>query len=285
MHNLQLVGLPSDNLPTPSDLRLVLSNLVNTLEILSLICAVRDVEDSPLPQEHLTLPHVHTFSLGYGRTIKEVELILQFLDIPAVRDLSIRDCRIVPLLASDGAFTHIMKRLPLRQNLSLKLSNVVFEVREDYIMSQDVLDGNFDAEEDLPIPLRFIRKLTTVKQLSVNSPCPIFMYFTPYPQTLRGDEEIMLGDLARLINFSTVETMNIEADNWEIQDWDPDLTFLYNRFPWPSAQDGIYRGVVMNPLNIMLPYKLSEVSHCMHPSLEEGIENEYSQLAKDFDLE
>ncbi|SJL11957.1 uncharacterized protein ARMOST_15371 [Armillaria ostoyae] len=215
IRNLQLVGLPSDNLPTSSELRLVLSNLVNTLEILSLVCAVRDVEDSPIPLEPLTLPHVHTFSLGYGRAIKEVELsILQFLDIPTVRNLSIKDCHIASLPASDGAFTHIMKRLPLHQIVSLKLSNVRFEVREDYITSQDVLDGNPDAEEDLPIPLRFIRKLSAVKQLS----------------TLRGDDEITLDDLARLINFSTVETMNIEADNWEIRDWDPALTFLHNRF-------------------------------------------------------
>ncbi len=148
-----------------------------------------------------------------------------------------------------------------------------------------MLDGNFDAEEDLPIPLRFIRKLTTVKKLSVNSPCPMFMYFAAYPQTLRGDDEITLDDLAWLINFSTVETMIIEADNWEIRDWDPALTFLHNRFQWPSAQDGVYHGVVTNRLNIMLPYKLSEVSHFMHPSLEEVIENEHSQLAKDFNLE
>ncbi len=218
-------------------------------------------------------------------TVSEVELILEFLDIPAVRDLSIKDCHMVPLSASDGAFTHIMKRLPLHQIVSLKLSNVRFEVREDYITSQDVLDGNFNAEEDLPIPLRFIRKLTTVKKLSVNSPCPMFMYFAAYPQTLRGDDEITLNDLAWLINFSTVETMIIEADNWEIRDWDPALTFLHNRFQWPSAQDGVYHGVVMNRLNIMLPYKLSEVSHFMHPSLEDVIENQYSQLAKDFDLE
>ncbi|KAK0244945.1 hypothetical protein EDD85DRAFT_411 [Armillaria nabsnona] len=222
VHSLQLVGHSSDNFPTPSELRLVLSNLDNTLEILSLICVVRDVEDSSLPQEHLTLPHVHTLSLGYGRTIKEFELILQFLVMPAVRDLSIKDCHIVPLSASDGAFTHIMKRLPLHQIVSLKLSNIIrFEIREDYITSKDVLDGNFNAEEDLPIPLRFIRKLTTVMQLSVNTPCPIFMYFAAYPQTPRGDDEITLDDLARLINFSTVDTMSIgfEADNWEIRDW------------------------------------------------------------------
>ncbi|KAK0438461.1 hypothetical protein EV421DRAFT_1971609 [Armillaria borealis] len=162
IRNLQLVGLPSDNLHTPSELRLVLSNLVNTLEILSLVCTVRDVEDSLIPLEPLTLPHVHTFSLGCGRAIKEVELILQFLDTPAVRDLSTKDCHIAPLPASD-----------------------------------DVVDRNFDAEEDLPIPLRFICKLTAVKQLSI----------------LCRDNEITLDDLVRLINFSTVETMNIEADN------------------------------------------------------------------------
>ncbi len=171
--------LPSDNLPTESELRLVLSNLVDILEILSLICTVRDVEPSSVSEEHLTFPHV--LSLGYGRTIKEVELILQFLDIPVVRDLSIRDCHIVPLPASDGAFTHIMKRLPLNQMISLKPSNVHFEVREDYIMSQDVLDGKFDSEEELSISLRFIHKLTTIKQLSVSSPCPIFTYFATYP--------------------------------------------------------------------------------------------------------
>ncbi|KAK0475278.1 hypothetical protein IW261DRAFT_1595701 [Armillaria novae-zelandiae] len=285
IRNLQLVGLPSDNLPTTSELRLVLSNLVDTLEILSLVRTVRKFGDSPVPQEPLTLPHVHTFALGYGRTIKEVELILQFLDIPTVRDLSIKDCRMAQLPASDGAFMHIMNRLPLHQIVSLKLSNIRFEVREDYITSQDVLDGNFDAEEDLPIALRFIRVLTTVKQLSVNSPCPIFMYFAAYPQTLRGDDEIMLDDLARLINFSTVETMIIEADNWEIRDWDPALAFLHNRFQWPSAQDGVYHGVVMNRLKITLPYELSEASQCMHPSLEEVLEDQYSQLAKDFDLE
>ncbi|KAK0197724.1 hypothetical protein F5146DRAFT_1016470 [Armillaria mellea] len=282
IHNLQLVGLPLNNLPTPYELRLVLSPLADTLEILSLICAVRDVEASP---ERLTLPHVHTFSLGYGRTIKEVGLILQFLDIPAVRHLSIKDCHIVPLPSSDDAFKHIMKRLPLQQIVSLKLSKIRFEVRDNYITSQDVLDGNFSAEEELPIPLRFIRKLTTVKQLSVNSPCPMFMYFAAYPQTLLGEDEITLDELARLINFSTVETMSIEADNLEIRDWDPALTFLHNRFQWPSAHGGVYHGVVMNKLSIMLPYKLSEVSHCMHPSLEEVIESQYSQLAEDFDLE
>ncbi len=93
-----------------------------------------------------------------------------------------------------------------------------------------MLDGNFDAEEGLPIPLRFIRKLTTVKKLSANSPCPMFMYFAMYPQPLLGDDEITLDDLARLINFSTAETMNIGADDWEIRDWDPALTFLHNRF-------------------------------------------------------
>ncbi|PBK84892.1 hypothetical protein ARMGADRAFT_1169833 [Armillaria gallica] len=140
-----------------------------------------------------------------------------------------------------------------QQIASLQLSNVSFEVREDYITSQDVLDGNFNAEEGLPIPLRFIRKLTTFKQLSEFS-------------TLREDDEITRDDLARLINFSTVETMDIEEDNWEIQDWDPALTFLHNRFQSPSAQDGIYHGVVMNRLNMMLLYKLSD-------------------LAEDFDLE
>ncbi|KAK0438466.1 hypothetical protein EV421DRAFT_1906715 [Armillaria borealis] len=265
IHNLQLVGLPPDNLLTSSELGLVLSHLVDTLEILSLICAVRDVEDSPIPLEPLTLPHVYTFSVGYGRTIKEVGLILQFLDIPAVHDLSIKDCHIAPLPASDGAFTHTVKRLPLEQIVSLKLSNVHFEDREDYITLQDVLDGNFDAEEELPIPLRFIHKLTTVKQLSVT--CP--------------HDEITLDDLARLINFSTVETMNIEADNWEIRDWDPALTFLHNRFQWLWAQDGVYHGAV----NIILPYKHLEVCHFMHLSLEEVIENEYSHLPKDIDFE
>ncbi len=41
----------------------------------------------------------------------------------------------------------------------------------------------------------------------------------------------------------------------------------------------------MNRLNIMLPYKLSEVSIlCIH-HWKKVLENEYSQLAKDFDLE
>ncbi|KAK0448424.1 uncharacterized protein EV420DRAFT_1711682 [Desarmillaria tabescens] len=273
--------------PTTSELRLALSNLIDTLEILSLVCAVRDVEGAG-PQEHLILPHVNTFSIGYGRTINEVGLILQFLDLPAVRHLNIKDCHIAPLPASDRAFIHVVKRLPLHQIVSLKLSNVRFEVQEDCLTSQDVLEGNFNAEEDLPVPLRFIRKLTAIKQLSLNSPCPMFMYFATYPRTLSrvtGDDEVKLDDLARLINLSTVETMNIEADNWEIRDWDPALTFLHNRFQWPSAQDGVYHGVVMDTLNIILPYKLSEMSQYMHPPLEEVIENKYTQLARHFDLE
>ncbi|KAK0232524.1 hypothetical protein IW262DRAFT_621 [Armillaria fumosa] len=286
IQNLQLVG-PWKNLPTPSELRLVLSNLADTLEILTLVRAISkfDHGDSPVPQERLTLPHVHTFSLGYAQTIKEVELILQFLDIPTVRDLSIKDCRIGRLAASDEAFIHIMKHLPLHQIVSLKLSNIRFEVREDYITLQDVFDGNFGVEEDLPIPLRFIRKLTAVKQLSVNSPCSIFMYFAAYPQTLRRDDEMVLDDLARRINFSTIETMNIKADNWEIRDWDPALRFLHNRFQWADAQDGVYHGVVMNRLKIMLPYELWKVAHCTQPSLEDAMKNQYSQLAKYFDLE
>ncbi|KAK0211476.1 hypothetical protein IW262DRAFT_1486240 [Armillaria fumosa] len=161
LQNLCLAYQPWDDRPSMETLRGILSNSMNgTLESLVLACVVDIDSGSPPPAVRLVLPRVQNLTLGY-RAPQEVQVLLRAFESPVVNKLVIQ-----PSEAGTGTadvFINILE-------LWAAYFGSVFPGLDPELVKKGCI-----PEETLPVALQFIRRLTSLRLLSLHFPCNEFL--------------------------------------------------------------------------------------------------------------
>ncbi|SJL15576.1 uncharacterized protein ARMOST_19077 [Armillaria ostoyae] len=234
--------------PSMEILRGILSNSMNTLEILELTDIIDWAEPSDLhpAKAPSILPHVHTLIIG-NRTPNEVRFAVQAFAFPALRNLTIK----CPLGGAESdIFVSLINYLSLDELHELKLPVTCF--RETVLPDPDLVrEGNI-TEESLPLMLQFIRRLTSLHTLELMcfrdtaeldcSSCSIFLRLMNYPVTNSKDER------NGAVNLFGLKRLSIRADGHMSPEV---LSFLRNRLELGTV-NGEYVGPVLEKLTLSL---------------------------------
>ncbi|KAK0448425.1 uncharacterized protein EV420DRAFT_842464 [Desarmillaria tabescens] len=250
---------PFEERPSASILRDILAGSVDTMEILELN-GVISTDTSPnvfgLTNKRLTLPRVHKFTLGYT-TPQEVGLLLRYLDLPAVRNLTINNLEAVWCTDSTDVIESIIEHFPLCQIDTLTLDRVCHgdhranthttsTVHTDSTNNERIYD-----EDKLPVNLRFIRRLTALRHLYLYSPCGVFMEYFNYPINLNDlTDRVHVG---RALNMSDLETwcLSVSSKALCVRPGKNVGTFLRKRLEcW--IVDGVYKGPDITKVDLRL---------------------------------
>ncbi|KAK0496229.1 hypothetical protein EDD18DRAFT_199709 [Armillaria luteobubalina] len=243
LQNLCLAYQPWDERPSMDTLRGILSNSMNTLESLVLTSVVDIDSGSPPPAVRLVLPRVQNLTLGY-RVPQEVQVLLQAFEFPAVNKLVIQSSA-----AGTGAadvFINVMNYLPLGQLQILELWAPYFGSVFPGLDPELVKKGCI-TEEALPVALQFIRRLTSLRLLSLHFPCDGFLKYMNYPVTQPKDGTDL--PLNKTVNMAGLGGLLIHSQHPDIDRGV--VSFLRDRMKQGTV-NGKYVGPVMSAMTLFL---------------------------------
>ncbi|KAK0480907.1 hypothetical protein IW261DRAFT_1149556 [Armillaria novae-zelandiae] len=243
IQNLCLAYQPWDDRPSMETLRGILSNSMNTLKTLVLACVVDTDSGSPPPAVRLVLPRVQNLTLGY-RISQEVQVLLRAFEFPAVNKLVIQ-----PSEAGTGTadvFINVMNYLPLDQLQVLELWAAYFgSVLPG--LDPDLVKKGCITEEALPVALRFIRRLTSLRLLSLHFPCREFLKYMNYPVTRPKDGTGLPPN--KTVNMTGLRALLIHSQHPDI---DHDVVSFIRERMEQGTVNGKYVGPVMGAMTLFL---------------------------------
>ncbi|KAK0221241.1 hypothetical protein EDD85DRAFT_983513 [Armillaria nabsnona] len=195
--NLQKLCLqyqPWSGRPSMEGLRELLWNSKDTLEHLELTYVVGLyglLPEPPLPDARLVLHHVTHLVFGYIY-FREPREVLQAIDFPALRTLSIRSLQAG--LRSGDVLIDMLEYIRVEELLGLRLVNIIVP-RMDYMEG----DVRGPAEESLPLILQLFRRLSRghLRTLTLEDCCHCFLKFMNYGRET-GSGSVNLSGLKEL---------------------------------------------------------------------------------------
>ncbi|KAK0445135.1 hypothetical protein EV421DRAFT_341562 [Armillaria borealis] len=243
LQNLCLAYQPWDDRPSMETLRGILSNSMNTLESLVLACVIDIDSGLPPPATRLVLPRVQNLTLGYAVS-QEIQVLLRAFEFPAINKLVIQ-----PSEAGTGTadvFINVMNYLPLDQLQILELWAAYFGSAFPGPDPELVKEGII-AEEALPVALQFIRRLPSLRVLSLHFPCSVFLKYMNYPVTRRKDGIELSPNKA--VNMAGLRGLLIHSQHPHIDRGV--VSFLRERLEQGTV-NGKYVGPVMSAMTLFL---------------------------------
>ncbi|KAK0204012.1 hypothetical protein DFS33DRAFT_1336154 [Desarmillaria ectypa] len=249
LQKLCLAYQPWDKRPSMETLRGILFNSMNTLESLEIACVVDLDSDSPPTGTRLALPHVQNLTLGYIVS-QEVKLVLQAFEFPAIHKLTIQPSGAET--ETVDVFFNAMKYLPLGKLQVLELWAACLCPAFPGPEPELVKEGSI-PEEVLPIALQFIRRLTSLRMLSLHFPCNMFLKYMNYPVTHPKDGIEPPPDKA--VNMSGLTGLLIQSQN-PCADRGV-LSFVRERLEQGTVT-GEYVGPVMSTMTLFLSEESQE---------------------------
>lgn len=223
---------------------------MEVLELNGVISTDEFPNDFGLTNRRLTLPRVGHFTLGYTIS-QEVRLLLQYLDLPAIHDLTIINLEAIWCTDSTDAIENIIDYLPLHQINTLTLDRVCHGDHRTNTVPTVTKNEWLHDEDKLPLSLRLIRRLTSLRHLYLYSPCSVFMEYMNYPINLNDLNDGQL--VGRALNMSDLETWCLSASSKVlcVRPGHSVGTLLRNRLEcW--IVDGVYRGPDMTEMDLWL---------------------------------
>ncbi len=219
-------------------LRRILWNSKDTLEDLELTYVVGLyglLPEPPSPDARLVLRHVTHLVLRYI-SFREPREVLQAIDFPALRTLSIRSLQ-AGLRSGD-----VLKYIRVEELLDLRLVNIV-------LPPMDCMEGDVrgPAEESLPLTLQLIRRLSRGHQctLTLEDCCHCFLKFMDYGRERGGG----------FVNLSGLKELSLQVGT---EDGSKGVvSFLRERLELGTV-NGAYAGPVLERLMLTMSTNVQE---------------------------
>ncbi|KAK0232439.1 hypothetical protein EDD85DRAFT_847901 [Armillaria nabsnona] len=243
LQNLCLAYQPWGDRPSMETLCGILSNSMNTLESLVLAYVVDFFSGSPPPAIRLVLPRVQNLTLGYA-VPQEVQVLLRAFEFPAINKLIIQPSEAA--MGTADVFINVMNYLPLGQLQILELWAVYFGSAFPGPDPELVKEGSI-AEQALPVALQFIRRLTSLRVLSLHFPCSGFLKYMNYPVSRPKDGTELSPNKA--VNMAGLRGLLIHSQHPHIDRGV--VSFLRERLEQGTV-NGAYVGPVMSAVTLFL---------------------------------
>ncbi len=175
---------------------------------------------------------------------QEVQILLQAFEFPAINKLIIQPSEAA--MGTADVFINVMNYLPLD---SYRFSNSGLYILAQVFPGPDpelVKEGSI-AEEALPVALQFIRRLTSLRVLSLHFPCSGFLKYMNYPVTRPKDGTELSPNKA--VNMAGLRGLLIHSQHPHIDR--SVMSFLRERLEQGTV-NGAYVGPVMSAMALFL---------------------------------
>ncbi len=223
-------------------LRGILWNSKDALEDLELTYVVGLyglLPEPPLPDARLVLRHVTHLVLGYI-SFREPREVLQAIDFPTLRTLSIRSSRAG--LRSGDVLIDVLKYIRVEELLDLRLINIV-------VPPMGYMEGDVrgPGEESLSLILQLFRRLSRghLRMLTLEDCCHCFLGFMNYGREMGGGS----------VNLSGLKELSLQVST---EDGSKGvISFLRDRLELGTV-NGVYAGPVLERLMLTMSTNVQE---------------------------